>query len=69
MENFTIENLITPDEDGSLRTKKPTKKARALVEADLNGSYVLSETQIEESQKVKMFGKFIKDLKRLRDPS
>jgi len=57
--------FVTPDEDGTLTIKKPTKKGRAIVEVDLDGSYVLSETNIQESDKVKMFDKFIDDLRRL----
>ncbi|HOV92616.1 MAG TPA: BsaWI family type II restriction enzyme [Candidatus Kapabacteria bacterium] len=57
--------FVTPDEDGTLTTKIPTKKGRAIVESDLDGSYVLSEVNIEESTKVKMFDKFIDDLKNL----
>lgn len=57
--------FVTPDEDGTLTVKKPAKKGRAIVEVDLDGSYVLSETNIEESKKVKMFDKFIDDLKNL----
>lgn len=57
--------FVTPDEDGTLTTKKPAKKGRAIVEKDLDGSYVLSETNIEESNKVKMFDKFIDDLRKL----
>jgi type II restriction enzyme len=57
--------FVTPDEDGTLTTKKPAKKGRAIVEVDTDGSYVLSETEIEESDKVKMFDKFITDLKKL----
>ena len=57
--------FVTPDEDGTLTIKKPTKKGRAIVEVDTDGSYVLSETNIEESNKVKMFDKFIDDLKKL----
>lgn len=57
--------FVTPDEDGTLTTKKPAKKGRAIVEKDLDGSYVLSETNIEESEKVKMFDKFIDDLRNL----
>jgi len=55
--------FITPDEDGTLTVKTPAKKGRAIVEVDTDGSYVLSETEIEESDKVKMFDKFIDDLK------
>jgi type II restriction enzyme len=57
--------FITPDEDGTLTYEKPTKKGRAIVEVDLDGSYVLTEEKIEESEKVKLFEHFIEDLKRL----
>jgi len=57
--------FVTPDEDGTLTIKDPAKKGRAIVEIDIDGSYVLSETDIEESDKVKMFDKFIDDLKTL----
>jgi type II restriction enzyme len=57
--------FITPDEDGTLTIKHPTKKGRAIVEIDTDGCYVLSETNIDESDKVKMFDKFIPDLKKL----
>jgi len=57
--------FITPDEDGTLTIKNPTKKGRAIVEKDIDGSYVLSETNIDESNKVKMFDKFIDDLREL----
>jgi len=48
-----------------LTTKIPAKKGRAIVEVDTDGSYVMSEKTVEESAKVKMFGKFIQDLKEL----
>lgn len=57
--------FVTPDEDGTLTIKKPTKKGRAIVEVDTDGGYVMSETEIDESSKVKMFDKFIVDLKKL----
>ena len=57
--------FVTPDEDGTLTIRKPAKKGRAIVEVDLDGSYVMSETEIQESEKVKMFDKFIDDLKAL----
>jgi len=57
--------FITPDEDGTLTIRKPAKKGRAIVEVDTDGSYVMSEDNIEESDKVKMFDKFIDDLKKL----
>jgi type II restriction enzyme len=58
--------FVTPDEDGALTTKYPHKKARAIVEKDLDGSYVLSEAEVEESNKVKMFDKLIADLRLLQ---
>ncbi|MEW6556829.1 MAG: BsaWI family type II restriction enzyme [Elusimicrobiota bacterium] len=57
--------FVTPDEDGTLTVKTPAKKGRAIVEIDTDGSYVMSETKIEESNKVKMFDKFIEDLKKI----
>lgn len=54
--------FVTPDEDGTLTTRNPVKKGRAIVEVDLDGSYVLSEANIDESNKVKTFDKFIDDL-------
>ena len=57
--------FITPDEDGTLTSKFPAKKGRAIVEIDLDGSYVLTETSIEESDKVKLFEHFIEDFKQL----
>lgn len=55
--------FITPDEDGTLTVKEPTKKGRAIVEIDTDGSYVMSETEVEQSNKVKMFDNFIEDLR------
>lgn len=57
--------FITPDEDKTLSIRKPTKKGRAIVEVDTDGSYVMSEEDIEESNKVKKFDKFLIDLKNL----
>jgi type II restriction enzyme len=55
--------FITPDEDETLATQKPTKKGRAIVEVDTDGSYVMSESKLEQSDKVKTFDNFITDLK------
>ncbi len=55
--------FITPDEDGTLSIKKPSKKGRAIVEIDTDGSYIMSEAKVDESDKVKMFERFIEDLK------
>jgi len=57
--------FVTPDEDNTLSVRKPAKKGRAIVEVDTDGSYVMSQTPVEESSKVKMFDKFIEDLKSL----
>lgn len=57
--------FITPDEDGTLTARRPQKKGRAIVEVDTDGSYVMSTTKVEESAKVKMFDKFMEDLRRL----
>ena len=55
--------FITPDEDRTLTFRTPIKKGRAIVEVDTNGSYVMSETRVQEDDKVKMFDHFIEDLK------
>lgn len=69
MQDKITENIkvffITPDEDRTLSVKKPAKKGRAIVEVDTDGSYVMSEEEIEESCKVKKFDKFFYDLKKL----
>lgn len=57
--------FLTLDEDGTLTIKKPAKKGRAIVETDLDGTYVMTEANIEESSKVKLLDKFIDDLKKL----
>lgn len=54
--------FVTPDEDKTLSVKKPAKKGRAIVEVDIDGSYIMSEEGVEESAKVKNFDKFIPDL-------
>lgn len=59
--------FITLDEDKTLNVRKPTKKGRAIVEIDTDGSYVMSEEKIEESEKVKTFNKFLRDLKSIID--
>jgi len=57
--------FVTPDEDKTLSIRKPAKKGRAIVEVDTDGSYVMSEEEIEESNKVKKFDKFLMDLQNL----
>ncbi len=48
-----------------LQDDKENRKGRAIVEVDTDGSYVMSEKSVDESNKVKMFDKFIDDLKEL----
>lgn len=57
--------FITPDEDGTLTSTYLPKKGRAIVEIDLDGTYVLTEADLEESGKVKLFEHFIEDFKKL----
>lgn len=57
--------FITPDEDGTLTSKSSPKKGRAIVEKDVDGTYVLTEACLDESDKVKLFGHFIDDFKKL----
>ena len=57
--------FITPDEDGTLTSTYLPKKGRAIVEIDLDGTYVLTEADLDESDKVKLFEHFIEDFKQL----
>ncbi len=57
--------FITPDEDGNLLKKTPPKKGRAIVEKDLDGSYVLTDKPLEVSERVKLFECFMDDLRKL----
>lgn len=54
--------FITLDEDETLKTHKPAKKGRAIVEVDLDACYVLTEAKFEESAKVRSFSNLIPDL-------
>ena len=56
--------LISPDEDGILKkSNAPPKKARAIVEVDLDGTYLLTEAEMPDSEKVKLFEHFIEDFR------
>ena len=57
--------LITTDIDETLKIANLPKKGRAIVESDLDGTYVLTEADIKQSDKVKLFEHFIEDLKKL----
>ncbi len=61
--------FITPDEDGTLTSTYLPKKGRAIVEIDLDGTYVLTEADLQESDKVKLFEHFIEDFRRLIEKS
>ena len=61
--------FITPDEDGTLTSMDLPKKGRAIVEVDLDGTYVLTQANLEESDKVKLFEHFIKDFKQAIEES
>ncbi|WP_028330279.1 BsaWI family type II restriction enzyme [Brachyspira alvinipulli] len=57
--------FITLDEDDTLSIKKPTKKGRAIAEVDTDGCYILTESDVQESKKVKLFSNFITDLTKM----
>jgi len=57
--------LITPDTDKTLTKMNPANKGRAIAETDLDGTYVLTAEELEESDKVKLFEHFIEDFKQL----
>ena len=62
-------HLITPDTDNTLTEIEPFKKGRAIVEIDLDGAYVLTKESLEESNKVKLFEHFVRDLKQVIEES
>lgn len=57
--------LITPDTDKILTKKFPAVKPRVIVENDLDGTYILTQEDVEESDKVKLFEHFIEDFKKV----
>ena len=73
LEDKTTANIkvyfITPDEDGTLTSAYLPKKGRAIVEVDLDGTYVLTEASLEQSDKVKLFEHFIDDFRQLIEES
>ena len=56
--------FITLDEDSTLTNKTRAKKGRAIAEIDTDGTYVLTTDNLEESDNVKLFDKFIEDIGR-----
>jgi len=61
--------LVTTDLDGTLKITDVPQKGRAVVETDLDGTYVLTTEYLEESDKVKLFEHFIEDFKKVLEES
>ena len=61
--------LITLDKDKHLMKREHPKKQRIIAEIDLDGTYVLTAEELEESEKVKLFEHFIEDLKQVMEES
>ncbi|MCS7230385.1 MAG: BsaWI family type II restriction enzyme [Candidatus Kryptonium sp.] len=57
--------FITLDEDEDLRTKTPAKKGRAIAEVDIDYTYVITDSNIDESEHVKKIDKFFDDLRKI----
>jgi len=57
--------FITLDEDGDLAVRNPAKKGRAIAEIDTDGTFIITNREIEESDKVKTIDKFFETLKLL----
>ena len=47
----------------------PAERARVIAETDLDGTYVLTAEELEESDKVKLFEHFIEDLRQVIEES
>jgi len=61
--------LITPDKDGDLLEKNTEKKGRAIVEMELDGTYILTEKNLDDSDNLKLFEHFIEDFKKVIEES
>ena len=55
--------FIGPDDDDTSSDNNPLEKSRAIVESDLDESWVLTGTDTADSEKAKLFEHFIEDLK------
>ena len=55
--------LVSPNGDKTLVEGRRTPKARAIVETELDGTYLLTEEEIPESENIKLFEHFIEDFK------
>lgn len=56
--------LITVDLDETLKIVDSPKRERIIAEVELDGTYVLTTEELEESDKVKLFEHFIEDFKK-----
>ena len=60
--------LVSPDEDGTLKQDDlAPKKGRAIVEVELDGAYLLTEAEVPNSKRIKLFEHFIEDLRKALD--
>ena len=59
--------FIGSDEDDTLSDNNPLEKSRAIVESDLDESWVLTGTDTADSEKAKRFEHFIEELKEALD--
>lgn len=57
--------LITLDRDKHLTKRERPNKQRVIAEVDLDGTYVLTKENLQESDKVKLFEHFIEDFKQV----
>ncbi len=57
--------LITLDRDKHLTKRESPNKRRVIAETDLDGTYILTQEDVEESDKVKLFEHFIEDFKKV----
>ena len=57
--------LITLDKGKRLTKRERPNKQRVIAEVDLDGTYVLTKENLQESDKVKLFEHFIEDLKQV----
>jgi len=56
--------MITPDKDNEISNKSAKRKARIVMEYELDGIYLAKE-EFDKSEKIKSIDELIKDLKRL----
>lgn len=59
--------FIGPDEDDVLTDDNPLEKGAAITESDSDENYILTKANAEDSEKAKLFERFIEDLKEALD--